>query len=159
MQLGLLVRLKKVDRGEHSGPLHVPRRLLSRGRALLRVLAAPVDLRLSVLSTNPHDQAPPRRLGDQPEHLGVAADPATAALEGPAPQRHRELCARRVSRPRLVVPEGGGVPPPGGDLTVMLFAPSAHGGRMAGVAMSAARARPAPAAGDAAEANEGQRRR
>ena len=41
----------------------------------------------------------------------------------------------------------------------MLVSPAAHGDRMAGGAMAATRTRPAPAAGGAAEANEGQRRR
>ncbi len=64
MQLGLLVRRKKVDRGQHPGPLRIPSRLLRFGRALFRVVAASVELGLPVLTADPHDLAPPRRLGD-----------------------------------------------------------------------------------------------
>jgi hypothetical protein len=158
-QSRLLVRRKKLDRGEHPGTFHVPGRLLGLGSALVRVVAAPIKLGLPMLSADPLDLAPERRLGDQPDNLGVPANPAAAARDSPAPERHPEFCARRVPRPRLAVAESRGVPPPGGDLPAMLVAPAPDRGGVAGGAMPAARTRPAPAAGSAAEANEGQRRR
>ena len=84
VKLCLLGRRKKIDRGEHAGALRVPDRLFGLGRALVRVVAASVELGLPVLTADPHDLPPPFRLSNEPDHVGVPADSATAALEGAA---------------------------------------------------------------------------
>lgn len=64
VKLCLLGRRKKIDRGEHAGALRVPDHLFGLGRALVRVVAASVEFGLPVLTADPHNFAPPRRLGD-----------------------------------------------------------------------------------------------
>jgi len=159
MELRPLIWRKKLDRLEHARPLVVPARLLGLVHAVCLGFPAPFEFRLAVLPADPHRFAPARRIRNQPDDLGVATVNAPAALDRPSAQRHRELGAGRIAGTSVVVASGCSVPPAGGELAPMLFAPAPDGRGVATRAVPPARACASAAAAGPAETDERERRR